>query len=766
MTFSMIRRRPGGLPVEVTGFVGRKAELEKLSELIVRARMITVVGPGGVGKTRIALRAAAGQKDAFDHGVCLVELSGLRDPELLPHTVAAALGLPEQTGESQLDALLDHLQQRHLLIILDTCEHLVDHCAMLADILMRETSRVTVLATSRQPLDVPGEHTCPLPPLPVPDSDQGRAGTDDAVELFAQRAATVVPGFEITDDNRERVIALCRRLDGIPLAIELATVRLRAVPLDQLINRLEDRFRLLTGGRRTALPRHQTLRTTIDWSYELCTPRERVLWARLSIFAGPFELSAVEEVCSGGELGRHEIMETLIGLVDKSIVVRADDDDAVYRALDTIREYGAEKLAQSGEESGVRARHIARYATLARHFSDHFVDDDQLARFHSLHREHDNLRSAFEYALSEPGQDEAAAELAISLWGYWQISGLYTEARYWLARVLERFPGDCPQRGWALGVRAYITAFQGDPRSAVQDLAEAVPLAERLGDRLLLGRLHLYRHLALVFSGRLDEATAAGARAREIMQEIGDHLGLVCIDAQEGHLHHLAGDSARSLESCQRGMRRLGEHSREQWVRGYLHYLIGIARFRDGDLDGCVEPLLEGMRIKISLGDNTGLAYCLEGLAWHAAETGRMERVAWLLGAAERLWQWGGGNRLSGTAIMESHHQRAERLAHAKLGGVRYAERHAQGFRAAIEQVVLAAENGSEHLAPLPRAPRRLEVLTPREREVASLVVQGLSNREIAQRLVISKRTADAHVEHILTKLGLSSRTEVAAFLD
>jgi predicted ATPase len=283
MAATLIRRRPGELPAEVTGFVGRYAELAQLDAMLAAARLVTVTGPGGVGKTRVTLRAAALAAGRFGDGaVCLVELSGLRDPELLPYTVAACLGLPQ--SDDQLDAVLDYLHDRKLLLILDTCEHLLDACAMLADAVLQAAPGVTVLATSRQPLDVPGEHPYPVPPLPVPDKDAPGGGRDgDAVELFAQRAAVALPGFAVTEDNRAQVVRLCRRLDGIPLAIELAAVRLRALPLAELADRVESRFRVLDGDRRAGVPRHQTLRTATEWSHDLCAPAEQVLWARREV---------------------------------------------------------------------------------------------------------------------------------------------------------------------------------------------------------------------------------------------------------------------------------------------------------------------------------------------------------------------------------------------------------------------------------------------------------------------------------------------------
>ena len=383
-------------------FVGRQDELTRIAALLAESRLVTIVGPGGVGKTRVARVAAAQAAASYPDGPWIVELSNLRDPALLPNTVASVLGLPEQDARSALDALLEYLRDRRLLLILDTCEHLLDACAALAQAVMRDAPDVTVLATSRQPLDMPGEHTFPVGPLPVPENDwlpvpaTFVADGGDAVELFALRAATAVPDFAITPENAADVIRLCRRLDGIPLAIELAAVQLRALPLDELLDRLNHRFTVLTGGRPGALPRHQTLRTAIEWSHELCSDAERRLWARLSVFAGPFSLVAAQEVCAEVSLERPDVVDAVIGLVDKSVVLMEGER---YRMLDTVREFGAEWLASSGEQASCRARHIARYLAMARYFGAHFADDDQLDRYHELREVHSNLRAAMEYAL-------------------------------------------------------------------------------------------------------------------------------------------------------------------------------------------------------------------------------------------------------------------------------------------------------------------------------------------------------------------------------
>src|SRR5690242_5868305 len=433
------------LPVETTGFIGREAELARLGELLEQARLITVTGPGGVGKSRLAVRAAAAAAPGFADGVCLVELSALPEPGLLVHTVASELGLPEQSPGG-LDAVLDHLGDRQLLLILDTCEHLIDACAMFAEAVIARAPRVTLLATSREPLDVSGENACPVAPLPVPELDElgddwsawyhrgpgpiwgsvrGAVPSDDkgsAVDLFLQRAAAAVPGFTVTPDDLPDAIRVCQRLDGLPLAIELAAVRLRALPLDELVGRLDQRLALLTSGHRGG--RHRTLRDAIGWSYDLCTPAERVMWARLSVFAGPFTMSAAEEVCAAG-LDDDMVMPTVIRLVDKSVLARIDPpgdpggQPTQYLMLDTIREFGAERLAECGTgcrpEGGTPDRFAARYLAMARYFRDHFLDDDQLARLRELRREHANVRAALEYALSDQGRAADGVEIATAL---------------------------------------------------------------------------------------------------------------------------------------------------------------------------------------------------------------------------------------------------------------------------------------------------------------------------------------------------------------
>jgi predicted ATPase/DNA-binding CsgD family transcriptional regulator len=765
MTGGLIRPVPGELPGEVTGFVGRRRELAVLDGLLVTARLVTVTGPGGVGKTRVALRAAARARGRFADGAFLAELGGLHDPGLLPHTVASCLGLPEQDARGQADAIVDYLQGRQLLLILDSCEHLIGACADLVGLLLRYAARVTVLATSRQPMNVLGEHCYPVPPLPVPapeagEGGAGRIGRGDAVELFAQRATAASPGFAVTAGNRDDVIRLCRRLDGIPLAIELAAVQLRTLTLSQLGRRLEHRLGPLTGDRRAVLPHQQTLRATTQWSYDLCSPAEQRLWARLSVFAGSFDIPAAEAVCAGGPLAAEDVLPTLIGLVDKSVVLRSEEDGTRYWLLDTIREFGVGRLGRE-EAEAAQDRHIAYFRALAGDFGAHAKDDDQLPRYRRLRREHSDLRAALGYALSLPGREREAARLAADLRAYWEISGLLREGIYWLTKLLLRFEEPSAERAWLLLTRGVLATLQGDLAPAVADLERSVFLAQEHRETRACALGHSYLCLAFTFSGRHAEAAASGVVAGERLEALGHFAGLVSLDIHLGYLHLLSGEFDLAIERCDQGLGRLGA-SQERWARGYLLVIKAMALFFQGQDEASAAAARSALAKKHELGDTVGTAYCLEALGMLSVRQQRAERTAWLFGAADALWDMA-GTRLGGTAIMEELHQQAVKAAQDVLGEGRYAALFRGGAAQPLDRIVgLAAADDDE----LPAAPDLPGPLTEREREIAVLVAEGMSNRDIARQLAIAKRTVDAHLGHIYAKLGISSRVRLATWLD
>ena len=757
MTRGLVQRFPSELPREATGFVGRGRELGALAGLLGAVRLVTVTGTAGVGKTRVALRAATLVGERFADGVCFAELGGLRDLDLVPPAVAACLGLPGQDARSGTDAVVGYLSERNVLLVLDTCEHVIGGCVALVSALLRDAPGVTVLAASRQPLDMPGEHVFPLPPLPVPEP--GDAG-GDAVELFAQRAAAAVPGFTVSDANRSDVIGLCRRLDGIPLAIELAAVQLRTSSLRALSGRLEHRFLTLTGGRRVALPHQQTLRTATQWSYDLCSPAERRLWARLSVFDGSFGIQAAQDVCAGGSLDRAEVLPALIGLVDKSVVLRPDEDEPRYRLLDAIREFGAELLAETGEQPAVRGRHVAYFIGLAEDFGVHDKDGDQLDRFRQLRAEHQNFRAALGYALGAPGTPgdaRLAARLASALRPYWEISGLLREGRHWMDKVLTRFPGPSAERARLLLTRGVLATFQGELRDATADLEASTGLSDAGGDSLAGALGHTYRCLAFVFSGRHAEAAAAGALAEERLRAIGHRSGLVSLDIHLGYLHLLTGEPDLAIERCAQGLRRLD--GGERWARSYLQVITALSLFLRGQAEASAAAARDSLQLKHEIGDHTGMAYCLETLAMLAAGQGRLPRTAWLLGAADTLWERT-GKRLGGTAAIEGLHQWAEGTARDGLGGKRYERLFRDGASRELAEIVGLAASDADKLPARSRGE-----LTKREREVAVLVAEGLTNSQIARRLVISGRTVDSHVASTYAKLGISSRVELVTWL-
>jgi non-specific serine/threonine protein kinase len=776
----------GQLPVETTSFVGREAELARLNALLSRARLVTVTGPGGVGKTRLALRAAAKAAPGFTDGACLAELATVAEPGLLVPSVASALGVSGPLRGSPLNAVLAHLADRHLLLILDTCEHLVDACAMFAEAVIARAPRVTMLATSREPLDVSGENACPVAPLPVPRRPDAGTPAGTAVELFIQRASAAVPGHVFTPDDLPQVIRLCRRLDGIPLAIELAAVRLRALPLAELASRLDHRLALLASGHGA---RHRTLRDAIGWSYDLCTPAEQALWACLSVFGGPFTMSAAEEVCAG-ELDPGQVMPALIRLVDKSVLVRAGQPASAktsswsgagqptrYLMLGTYRAFGAGQLTASDAEAATRRRFIGRYLAMAADLRDHLLDDDQLGRLRELRREHDNIRAALDCALGGQAAEAAEAaetaeatetaeappgvELAIALLDYWRCRGLAPEGSQWLGQAVARAPAGSAARARALLARGHLLAIAGSADLALADASRVIDVAAGLDDGALTAHGHLVRTMALTTLGRLTEAAEAGDEARRLLSALGDRAGLIDLDLQLTYLALLNGDSQAAFRLVERALRQLGA-SRERWLHASCYLQAALALYLAGRDTESVWTGMRAVRVMQETGDVAGLACGLELLGWLAARAGSHQRAAWLIGAAGARWERAGW-RLAGLPFFEQARARAAARSAGALGAERFAELLARGARQPLAATIAFAldethDPGDDGDAPGTLAGR----LTAREREIAVLVADGLTNRQVAEKLFISRRTVDAHLEHIFGKLEITSRVMLA----
>jgi predicted ATPase/DNA-binding CsgD family transcriptional regulator len=781
-------RRRWQLPADVSAFVGRAGELATLAAMLPGAGLVTVTGPGGVGKTRLALRAAAGASGDYPDGICLTDLSSLTDKRQLAAAVARCLRLRGNDPRSAHAAILDHLRGKRLLLVLDTCEHLAAACARFAAHVLREATGVTILATSRQRLHVAGEQVLRLGPLPLPGSGGDRA-PGDAVELFAARAAAALPGFTVTAATLPDVTRLCRRLDGIPLALELAAVRVRALPLAELTRRLDARFSLLTGTRRGMVPRHQTLRAAIEWSYDLCTDDERTVWERLSVFAGSFDLAVARNVAACAQVPDGQVDGVLASLVDKSVVLPAGGGGR-YRLLEAVREYAAERLARAGQEADCRRRQVRWYLDVARDFGEHLVADDQPARLAGLRAEHANIRAALVHGFADGGTDagtrRGVARQAGALVPYWLMSGTLREGIYWQDRTLERFGEPSAERANALANGAILGAVLGRPK-AVAHARESVAMAAQAGDERARARGHLALHLALGLSGACPQALETAARARRLLSIIGAGTALRCLDTALALALALDGQSAAAVDLCQRTL--AGLRPGERWLRGCAHVISALALYQQPGRQGeCGRAAAAALRACRDLDDLVGEAYALEVLGWLAADAGRSERAAWLLGAASARWERAGG-RLSGNVLMEECHHRSARAAGGALAAGQYATLHARGAVASAGQITALAISGADTLpgVPSPRtAPDNVpgtladgtgtdgtgadgtgadgtgaDGLTGRERQIAALVASGLSNREIAGRLVISQRTVDAHVNHIFAKLSVSSRVHL-----
>ncbi|MFH8981660.1 ATP-binding protein [Streptomyces varsoviensis] len=787
----------------MTSFVGRGREIARCRELLARTRLVTLVGPGGVGKTRIAMRVAARVAGEYEEGARFVELSGLGHAESLPRAVSEALGLPEQRSRPQEDALVEYAAERELLLVLDTCEHVLDSCAALADLLLPRAPRLTILATSRQPLAAPGEHLLPVPALPLPRP--GDDGDSDALALLAERAAAVLPGFALTGANRRHAVALCHRLGGMPLAIELAAVRLRALPLDQLVARLSDTFALLDHGRMTTSARHQTLRRTMDWSHELCTPAERLLWARLSVFAGSFGLDAVTEVAADDELPADAVLNHLVGLVEKSVVVRLGEDGDRYRLLDTLREYGADRLEELGGTGALRRRHVAYFHAKLRHFEERFAGSRQLPLYQGLVAERENLRAALRYA---DGGPELLGLTAV-MWPYWLCSGQPAEGAYWMGRALDRTREQRPtsRRAMVLALRSMFVSREGDQATALDIATDALAAARAAGDARSAAWAGFAEAAALYYQGVHERGLAGAGTAVALMREAGDAHGERLAQMHLSVAHLLAGRPEAALEAARGTLELLGADSEECFVQGSQRITEGLAHLLLGATADAARSLRAGARLSGALGDTLGVAAAMNLLAWVAVDEGRMRRAACLFGACAAQWRKIGPQSLVGNPQMRAMHDEYEQRARDELGAGRYTALYAKGAALSLGAGVLMAAEDKDAPSGVPRqrttAVRTTAVrttapgttasgttsvgttpvgttpvgmtpagtrpaphaLTPREREVAGLVAEGLTNREIAERLVISRRTVDAHVEHILAKLGYSSRTQVAELL-
>ena len=751
MTALTSGQRGDNLPAEVTRFIGRRRELPTIAEAIERHRLVTLRGTGGVGKTRLALRTASEHRDIFADGCWMVQLSPLHAPELLARTVSAALGLPDHAAGDATRLLAESLAECELLLVLDTCEHLTDACAELAALLLSAAPGLRILATSRVPLGLPEEHSLLITPLELP-ADDATAAYSDAVTLFVDRARAAVPYFALTPGNTPAVVELCRRLDGIPLVLELAAVRLRSLPVEEILARLSDRFRVL-GAARTATDRHRTLRAAVSWSYELCSPAEQRLWAALSVFPGSFRPAAAEHVCGPGT------RETLDRLVEKSVVQFSDDR---YRLLDTLREFGAERLDPAGA-GRLRALHRDYYLSLAERAAAGYMTAGQEAWLAKLGVETANLRVALDYSLAAPGEAHAGLRMIRLLLPYWLMTGQFTEGRRWhdLARPAAGTASDSAWSRYGAGV---LAVQQGDFAAGGPLLAQAAELAAGRGDEDLAVRVSDALGILAFYSGDLVTAQAEFEAALAAYERNGfcdpaalvtySRLASVCLLVFE------LDRAVKLSEECLRRCEELGE----QWARGSALWTHGVARWMSGDNAAAADDALACLRIKERLDDRHAIAMSFDLLTLCLVGGGDFERAAVLHGASESLWTLLNAPRLMGPAYKIA--ENAARTARSALGDERFDALAGHGFAMPLPAALAVARGEAQAWPGARPAPgTAVKPLTRREKEIAALVAGGMGNREIAERLFLSKRTVDSHVEHIFAKLGFSSRTQLAGWV-
>jgi predicted ATPase/DNA-binding winged helix-turn-helix (wHTH) protein len=634
-------RSKHNLPYQLTSFVGRKQEIAQLEELVAANRLVTLTGAGGAGKTRLAIQVASRLIDAFPYGVWLVELAALSDPGLVPQAVAQALEVKEQPTRPVTETLSDYLASKKLLLVLDNVEHLLEGCVQFVDLILRRSPDVAILVTSRERLAIAGELTYRVPSLTVPGANQTltpeTVSRYEGVCLFVERAKLLRPDFDVTTENTASVASICARLDGMPLAIELAAPRLRSMSPDELSKRLDQCFALLTDGSRAALPRHRTLRSMLDWSYDLLTEREQAMLRRVSVFAGGWTLASAEQVCAGDGIDASDVIEQLTSLVDKSLVVTDELGGATrYRMLETVRQYALDRLRDSGDESQWRSSHLACFVALGAEFNKEVMGTKQQAWLARIASEHDNLRAAL--AWSTEASSLEGLQLAVALDAFWRIRGFLAEGRDWFTRLLDAVPIDLRTRLRARGLyaAALFAILQGDYAAGKGLLRESLMLFREIDDpRNVAYALDSLAYLAIE-QGEYPEAEARASEAVDLLRARGSREGL-CFS-----LIHLAialqrrGQWAAAREFYEQSLaiaRELGT----PWEIGTALREIGLAECDEGHCDLALKHLAEAMTILHGLGDRPGVVESLEGLAGLAAATAAPRRAARLWGAAEAL---------------------------------------------------------------------------------------------------------------------------------
>jgi predicted ATPase/DNA-binding CsgD family transcriptional regulator len=840
---------PGNLPAEPNSFIGRERDLSELALLLSDVRALTLCGPGGIGKTRLAVRLACDLVPEFPDGAWLVELADTADAELLPRRVAATFGIREEPDRPLIATLAEALRARRLLIVLDTCEHIVDACAELVQQLLASCPSLRVIATSREPLRVRGETVWRVPPLSVPAGldleSLDDLGRHEALQLFAERASAARSGFVLGSENAEAVARLCLTLDGMPLAIELAAARVRALSVEQIASRLDDRFRLLASGDRTAPPRQQTLRAAVDWSYELLSEPEQILLRRLSVFAG-WNLDMAEQVCADEQIPAGTVLDLMAALIDKSLVTFDHElrGESRYRLLDTIKEYAASRLTAWGEEDALRLRHrdyLLRYGEYV--VSQAFVRGapswaERVALYREITADLANYRLALATSL-RCGDTAEGLRTCGAMRNPWVTHGDVTEGAEWFDRFLVAadgvpaevrgpalvFRGDLafeqqdyptvercaregldlcreagdPHEAAALRLLAVASLRSGNVTEAVARIDEAIDTAHKLGNDWEEGLALSIKAAGTARLGSLREAQRIYEAALEVLRD-NNGWGVAQVRVGLGGVARARGDYQAAISHYQGALSLYQEIDARPEIARCLAGIAAVALIQ-GDLVLCRSSLTESLALSLATGQRLPVARGLEAFAALEARAGDAVRAARLAGAALELRSAAGHPPSAGAgARLEDLLNPARRslgelraatlLEEGRAMGADEAVRYAIGTPPAAPPAAappaaggtapgwLAPSAGNGHAGPpglagtsgstvRPAAGGAAvpSTLTPREREIAGLIARGLSNRAIADELVISQATVARHVANMLTKLGFSSRAQIAAWV-
>jgi predicted ATPase/DNA-binding CsgD family transcriptional regulator len=756
------------LPAEASSFVGRRRELAELRRKLTAARLVSLTGPGGVGKSRLALRIATDLARGFPGGAWMVQLAEIQDPPLVGNAVMAALDLRDQAATEPLPLLLSYLRDKELLLVVDNCEHLLPAAARLVTEVIRAAPGVRVIATSREPLSVSGEQVIPVPPLELPAAHAAappplaQLQQNEAVMLFLERAAAASGNFELTTSNQAAVVDLCGRLDGLPLAIELAAVRTRVLTAEQILERLTDRFGLLTGGSRAALLRHQTLRTTIDWSHDLLEAGERALLRRLCVFAGRFTLEDVEAVCTSGDVPAPRALDLLSSLVDKSLVTKEDAKGrACYRLHETMREYTSLKLWEAGEQDPVERRCTDYYVAICRQFAEQ-NRYRLLEWLEWMELEVDNIRSVLQRCLMH-ADFLRGIDLACSLGWYWATRAT-TEGVRWLDELLALAPsegGNAAVYGRAYFIRGFLSVLQSDPAAARPAFERAIPAARAAGNLPLLSHALSMASVAANMAGDRSAARRLLDESLAVTSGIDDVAATVSLLQARALNSMFEGDLQTLIAAATEGA-RLSREAGDLYSLEMMLLNLGAATLMAGDLDGSQPLFAEALRIGQQIDDRVAQYCLLDALGCCAVGAGQARLAAQLLGAAETVRTEAGATLIATLAPLVAQ---AEESAIVALGAARFEAEFKAGKCLRRDTAIRLALGQPDHAAAAASDDGSVAPLGKREADVARLVADGLSNKQIGARLFISERTVDSHVRSILNKLGFNSRAQIAGWM-